>query len=240
MQARIIGIRQELSFESGESANYMLMELPNGSHIQAPIDDDTLRELTVSFVNDGSPAAEQAVAHAHSAPPQGPEYTKVYAEQRQDRDPEAHPALARTAKLADVAKEDSYTPLGLQDDADFEFGGNFQQGGQSEEDLEVLRMQQQFHQAAERVEQAASIGSVQDAARELGRPGNLPVPSWAAEGTAQTKAKMRTGSHVSPVALAAVTVRADEKGNPVLHGEGLVDPYTLTGPTDEAYEAAQL
>jgi len=249
MHARIIGIRQELSFEDGEAANYMVMELPNGSRIQAPIDDETLRELTVSFVDNGGVAAEQAVARARSEK-RGPEHTKMSAEQmrQQAEASTAHPALVNPMGSPNTAVDDSHAPLSIQDGGEgdageYVFGGDYQ-GGTADEEEELHNLQQQFHQASERVHQAASTGNLGEAVQALSQPqsGTLPTPSWAAEVVAATppRTKMRRVSVASPVALAAVQVSADSKGNPILRGEGLVDPLELTGQTDEQGEAAQI
>jgi hypothetical protein len=250
MQARIIGIRQELSFEDGESASYMIMELPGGAHIQAPIDDETLRALTSSFVNGGGAAAEQAVARAR-ADTQG---TRAPAAQvQQAPQPAAHPALANTMRSSpNAVVASNHTPLSVdgEGDSEFVFGGDFSGGDPGEvpsdvDEAELQQLQQQFQQANARVLQAADSGDLGEAVQSLSQPqrGSLPTPSWAAEevpAQPQPKTRLRRNSVASPVALAAVTVEADAKGNPVLKGAGLVDPYDLTGPTEEQGEAAQL
>jgi hypothetical protein len=231
MQARIIGVRQELSFEDGESANYMLMELPSGVRIQAPIDDDTIQALTSSFVTSGTEAAARAVAQAQ-APVQ----------QADPSAPVAHPALTNPMKSNGGEKVASdYTPLHIQDEEEYEFGGDYRGPNTTgdTEDLEVAQLQQNFRQASERVYQAAATGGLVSAAAELSKPAApMPVPEWASdEKRPPERTHLRSKVQTS---LATVTVEPDARGNPVLKGAGLVDPLDLTNSTTEQGEAAQI
>lgn len=241
MQATIIGIRQELSFEDGVASNYMVLRLPSGDVIQTLIDDDTVRALTVQFVQEGGIAAERAVAEAT---------TQDKRVLRQDPVPaqKAHPALVHSMDVTQEDKEidGDHTPLRLADDtnSDYVFGSSADME-YPEEDIQGI--QQQFRAASDRIIGAVeNSSSLTEVAKLLGSDATLPIPSWAADGAQTEKAPAKKTrslqvSHASPVALAsAVQVEADSMGNPVLKGEGLVDPYALTSYSDEDGEAGQL
>jgi len=247
MQAQIVGIRQELSFEDGETASYIVLRLPNGSEIQTLVTDDTVRLLTDQFVKTGGAAANKAVADAMEQPSRSPVTTAPA--RTQPNASQVHPALAHNMEItqAGVERNGNHTPLRLADDADsdYVFGGSDDSAEDDEED--VAGIQQQFRDASDRIIGAVESTDSLSAATQLlenadGSP--LPVPSWAVDEAKPTrqenKRSLRT-SHVSTVAVAsAVHVEADIRGNPVLRGAGMVDPQDLTGPSDEEGEAAQL
>ena len=249
MQAQIVGIRQELSFEDGETASYIVLRLPNGSEIQTLVDDDTVRLLTDQFVKTGGAAANKAVSDAMEKPSRA-SVTPAPA-RSQPGTSQVHPALAHNMEItqAGVERNGNHTPLRLADDADsdYVFGGSDESA--EDDGADVAGIQQQFRDASDRIIGAVESTDSLSAATQLLENANgspLPVPSWAANETRdprmETKAprSLRT-SHVSTVAVAsAVHVEADIRGNPILSGAGMVDPQDLTGPSDEDGEAAQL
>ena len=216
IQAFISGISQDLSFEDGDSAFYAMIVLPNGQQLRALIDGEAAQLLTEMFVQGKTPAAQVAVSRAATEP--SPLENK--------RQPMVHPALAHVAIEDEQMPEGQYSPLTVNGDGVLEFGGK-EPGGAPISSMQF--MQQQFQEAAHTV--AAALGDssglnpikLKQAADTLRGivPNPLPQPHWGVP--------VDTSPHV--------TVSKDDRGYPVLTGQGLVDPRNLAGGNMEGEDA---
>lgn len=219
MHVVITGIAQGLSFETGQSFNYLTLLLPNGNRIKASVGAEALNELTALFVQGGGPAAQVAIANAAQEPQTSAD----------DEPPVASEDFARMQRGQEAKPQDRPFPaLDFPDGSDGDeeavstFGGDYQAGS----DPELEAVGQQLQQAESRM--AHAIGDTSSASpAELRQmveriaftePASaLPVPS------AMTKAPAPIRRLVGP------KVEADSMGNPVIKGAGLVDPHALAG-----------
>lgn len=111
MQLTVLGIAQELSFQDGNTYNYVKLALPDGTACRAAVDNDVLNLLIKHFVPSGSEAAARAVREAAAG-----------ATTR--REQAARTDLAGTSLAGDFATHELENAGG-----DLEFGGNYDGSG---------------------------------------------------------------------------------------------------------------
>jgi hypothetical protein len=210
MQVTIRGVSQDFSLETSENYSYMTFVLPDGTEARALIDDEVLQRIVTLTVKNGGV-------------PQRPRGQVV---------PQA-PQLQRSEGPAQMPEDRAYTPMSLDGDGPVEFGGDFNgtEGGQ----LAVVGAQ--LKAAEERVTSATAFGDpnnfspeeVRAAAARLREPAqaDLPQPQWDETPVALP---VRTVGHV------VAHVSADERGNPVLRGNNIVDTNQLVGGNTEGEE----
>lgn len=212
MQATIVGLLQELSLMSGETANYILLELEGGEQIRAEVDFEAVQLITTQFVQAGSPAAQVAAEKATAA--------VAPTDNTAPAQPPAYPALKRASHVQPEDRQ--YSSMALADDGEsLVFGGD-----NSDDGVEggMQAMAERLAQAERNV--ASAIGDTSDlegpalkqAANALRRGEGMPAPSFATAPGKPTRRSLR--------------VEQDSMGNPVIRGAGLVDPHSLVGGTD--------
>lgn len=213
MQAIIVGLLQELSLMSGETANYIVLELDGGEQIRAEIDFEAVQLITTQFVQAGSPAAQVAAERATaavatpvaSAPAAAPAQTSAY------------PALKRAAQAQPEGRQ--YSSMTLADDGEsLEFGGDVAADGSLQSVAEQLAQAERHVASAIGDTSNLEGAALRQAANALRRGEEMPSPSFAATPGKPTRRSLR--------------VEQDAMGNPVIRGAGLVDPHTLAGGVD--------
>lgn len=226
MLVQIVGIAQALSFQTGESYSYLTLLLPTGKKVQATVADDVIAELTSVFMDSGSPAAQAATARVQATldgaltPPPPPlaqqevVEDEAFRQMERVRQQEAQPRSFSPVDFSDGGGEETVT-----------FGGNYN----SEDQAQLQAIEQQLAQAEGAL--ANAIGDTttvspaelrQVVARITKAEPALPVPNIMAR----------------PPGKVARRVEADSHGNPVIHGQGLVDPRSLMGGNTEGEEDA--
>ena len=238
MEATIVGLAQELSLISGESANYIIIELPNGAQIRAEVAPEDAQAVTVLFVQSGSEAASFAAEQASTvaareelAPPTTP------------RTP--HPALARSPAQSQPQAEHKargYAPMTLTDDGALEFGGD---GG---EDQAAMDDEEEDPDNFGPDGPLAAVGSMLGAAEAQVARAIGDTSELTPEELRVAAAKLRKGNSMPEPAFVqraptrrALRVEKDDMGNPIVRGAGLVDPQLLIGGADaEAGDVGQV
>lgn len=213
MQVLIRGVSQEFSLETNENYSYMAFVLPDGTEARALIDDETLQHIVTLTVKNGG------AAPAHRG--------KIV--------PPAAPQLTRSEGPARMPEGRDYSPMSLDGEGPVEFGGNYSET----EEGSLAAMGEQLRAAEERVTSATAGGDpsgfspakVRAAAARLREPPkpqtDLPQPQWDDTPVAlPVRAVGRVVAHVS----------ADERGNPVLQGNNIVDTNQLVGGNGEGEE----
>lgn len=214
MDAQITGISQEFSFEDGEVVNFVVLQLDDGSPMRALVSNEDAARLTALFLKMGGAAAERAFASVTAA--------VTSAETRPEaRRPPSSSMSHAAAEEVPVARD--YSPLRVSGSVEnaLEFGGDFSKtqnlaavGAQLKEAEATLASAvgdtatldgAALHQIAARLRQGAST--------------SLPQQPWDATPLEAPR----------PPARLPVRVVADEAGNPVLEGAGLVDPRSILG-----------
>lgn len=225
MHVVIAGVAQGLSFETGESSNYVTLLLPNGRKIMASVAGEDVEELTVLFLKSGGPAAQAAMAKAAAAPAAAPappaaDYAQAeaeaaaYARMMQGNDPQG---------IAEAPVHDgAFSPM------------NFADGGSSDEetistfggdlDPELAAVGRSLQQAETKIAHAIGdtslmgpaelrqvVSRIQEAAPAM------PTPKFAVQQPPQGRR------------LSGPKVQADDMGNPVISGPGRVDHHALAG-----------
>jgi len=223
MLVQIVGIAQALSFQTGESYSYLTLMLPTGKEVRATVADDVIAELTAVFMNSGSPAAQSATARVQASvdgvPPPPP---SIPAQQEQLEDS----AFTQMERAQPELQSRSFSPVDFSDGDDaVPFGGDYTGADQAQ----LQAIEQQLSQAAGKV--ASAIGDTSTAstaelrqvvARITKQQSVLPVPNIMEQ----------------PQRKAAPRVEADNFGNPIIKGAGLVDPRSLVGGNTEGEEDA--
>lgn len=204
MQATIVGLQQELSLMSGETANYIVLELAGGEQVRAEVDFEAVQIITTQFVQSGSSAAQIAAERANS---------EVLEPAASAPQPPVYPGLKRPVQAQ--PEERQYSSMSLADDGEsLEFGGE----GPSEG---LQHMAERLVLAERNV--ASAIGdtseltgpALRQAANALRQGDGMPAPAFATTPSNPTRRSLR--------------VEQDSMGNPVIRGAGLVDPMTLSG-----------
>ena len=205
MQATIVGLLQELSLVSGETANYIVFELPSGEQIRAEVDFEAVQIITTQFVQSGSLAAQVAAERATAdvataAPVAQPAYPAI------KRPPQAQP------------EERQYAAMALADDGEsLEFGGEVEEDSTGNLQAMAARLAQAERNVASAIGDTSGLdgATLRQAANALRRGEDMPAPAFAANPVKPTRRALR--------------VEQDDMGNPIVRGAGLVDPLALTG-----------
>lgn len=212
MHVVIKDVAQALSLETGQTYSYLTLMLPNGKEFRAAVADDTIAEVTQLFVQSGSPAAQVAAERASVEP--------------QEPSPVPAPVRREPAPM-----QRSYAPMEITEDGDGEpistFGGNYNPDADPELEAVGSALQQASDQLAHAIGDTSTLGPAelrQVVDRIANTPPVMPVPSLMKE----APVRQLTKPHVE----------ADAMGNPILKGNGLVDPRGLMGGNTEGEEDA--
>lgn len=226
MLVQIVGIAQALSFETGESYSYLTLLLPTGKQVQATVADDVIAELTSVFMGSGSPAAQAATARVQAglsdeppprpAPKQArPEGDEYFAQMGRPQSEEPQPKSFSPVDFSDGSGEDVVA-----------FGGDFQ----GEDTAQLQAIEQQMAAAESKL--AGAVGDIsttnQADLRKVIASLNQTVPAQPVPNILTAPKQSAPSRHVE----------ADSFGNPIIRGQGLVDPRSLMGGNTEGEEDA--
>jgi hypothetical protein len=219
MQVVITSLSQELSLVDGETSDIVTIQLPDGVLIHAVVDEAATMAITQAFVQSGSAAAQAAANHARSVPDTGAS------------NPRREAASQRAVQTVTVDTS-SYSPMRLSDDGGSDLVFGEPDGDASElfaSSPSMVEVERNFAQAEGQLAHALGdtssldAASLRQAAQQLRGQQSMPVPAALA----------------SP--RRALRVTADEQGNPIIQGSGLVDHAALLGGAGvEEGDTAQL
>lgn len=227
MNCTIKGVGQTLSFETGETLNYIQLQLPTGVEIRAVIAGQHVADITNMFLHGGSAAAEMAKAQA-------------IAEEETDLPGTVHQSVAPPSTVSDddyermtrqapvEPQERPFAPLDFQDGS--EFGGDYDM----QNDPSLAAVEESLRQAEAVTARAIgdtstlNVSELRKVASSITSPElAMPVPNVMAK-----------PAPVPVRRLQGPRVEADAMGNPIVTDAGLVDPRALVGGNTEGEEDA--
>lgn len=224
MICAIKGVGQTLSFETGETVNYIQLQLPSGVEIRAIVAGQYVADITNMFLHGGSEAAElakaQAVAEEESELPAAP------FSQAPPPMPPTNDDYERMMRHTPAEPQDRpYAPLDFQDGG--EFGGDYEETN----DPSLAGVEESLRQAEAVTARAIgdtstlSPAELRQVAKHITSPAPvMPVPN------------VMTPRPATVRKLQGPRVEADAMGNPIISGAGLVDPRALAGGNTEGEE----
>lgn len=227
MICSIKGVGQSLSFETGETVNYIQLVLPTGVEIRAIVAGQHVADVTNMFLHGGSAAAEmakaQVMAEEESDLPAAP-----FSQAPSPPMEAASGDYERMTRQASAAPQDRpYAPLDFQDGG--EFGGDYAEAN----DPSLAAVEESLRQAEAVTARAIgdtstlSPADLRQVAKNITSPAPvMPVPN------------VMTARPAAVRKLQGPRVEADSMGNPIISGAGLVDPRALVGGNIEGEEDA--